>query len=210
MMETNLNKPCLFTIGHSDHEMPAFVSLLARHGIGAVADVRSHPYSRFHSQFNRETLAAALRQAKIQYVFLGRELGARRTERESYRNRQARYDLISELPVFREGLDRVRRGLIMLRIALLCAEKDPITCHRTVLICRHLRADPISIRHILEDGSTETTEQAESRLLDAVGLPAEHLFHSRAELIEQAYDLQAERIAYTESENPDIAIGGTT
>lgn len=200
MIEINSTDTCLFTIGHSNHEMSEFVSLLTRHGITAIADVRSHPYSRFHGQFNREVLAECLNRAEIQYVFLGRELGARRSERESYRENQARYDLIARLPAFREGLSRLRRGLITHRIALLCAEKDPITCHRTVLVCRHLRSEPIRIQHILDDGSIETMEQAEARLLEAVKLPSEHLFRPRSELIEEAYDMQAERIAYTESE----------
>lgn len=207
-MTENATKPCLFTIGHSDHEMPEFVSLLERYGVTAIADVRSQPYSRFHGQFNRETLAELLNRAGIQYVFLGRELGARRSERESYHEKQARYDLIAKLPAFHEGLDRLRRGLTTHRIALLCAEKDPITCHRTVLVCRHLRADFIDIRHILADGSIETMDQAETRLLEAVKVPAEHLFRARSELIEHAYDLQGERIAFTESGAPPVTSGG--
>jgi uncharacterized protein (DUF488 family) len=210
MTDTPAGIQQLFTIGHSDHETPEFLSLVARHGVDAIADVRSQPYSRFHSQFNRETLAGSLKNAGIQYVFLGRELGARRTEADSYVEKTARYDLISRLPAFREGLDRLRRGLASHRIALLCAEKDPITCHRTILICRHLRGHAIDIRHILDDGGIETNEQAESRLLEAVGLPPTHLFLSRADLIEQAYDLQGERIAYTESEAPQVASGGAT
>ncbi len=199
--------PSLFTIGHSNHEMPEFVSLLTRHGVNAIADVRSHPYSRFHGQFNREALAEALKRAGIQYVFLGRELGARRTEMESYQDKQARYELVSELPAFREGLERVRRGLASHRIALMCAEKDPITCHRTILVCRRLRSDAIDIRHILEDGAIETNEEAESRLLEAVGLPPVSLFNDRSELIEEAYDLQGERIAYTEPDEPATSNG---
>jgi len=190
----------LFTIGHSDHKMSQFLSLLVGHGIDAIADVRSHPYSRFHSQFNRETLAGSLKRLDIEYVFLGQELGARRSERDSYQGRKARYHLISKLPAFREGLDRLRHGIPSRRIALLCAEKDPITCHRMVLVCRHLRSDPIEIRHILGDGSIESMEEAETRLLDLVGLSPTDLFRGRAELIDEAYELQAERIAYSEPE----------
>jgi uncharacterized protein (DUF488 family) len=207
MIESNGAKPYLFTIGHSDHEMAEFVSLLTRHGVNAIADVRSQPYSRFNGQYNRETFAELLKRAGIQYVFLGRELGARRSERESYHEKQARYDLIARLPAFREGLDRLRKGVRTHRISLLCAEKDPLTCHRTILVCRHLRSEPIDIRHILEDGSIETMEQAESRLLEVVKLPTEHLFRPRSELIEQAYELQGERIAYTESDAPPVTNG---
>jgi uncharacterized protein (DUF488 family) len=189
--------------------MPEFLGLLARHSVTAVADVRSQPYSRFHSQFNRESLAAALARAGIRYVFLGRELGARRCEPESYVERRARYDRIAQLPAFRQGLERVRRGLATHRIALLCAEKDPIMCHRTVLVCRHLRKDPIEIRHILEDGSIETMDQAETRLIEAARMPAEHLFCPRAELIEYAYDIQGERIAFIEADATHVASGDT-
>lgn len=200
-------RPTLFTIGHSNHEMPEFLSLIARHGVDVIADVRSQPYSRFHGQFNREPFAVSLKGAGIQYVFLGRELGARRTERDSYEDNQARYDLIGQLPAFREGLERLRRGLVTHRIALLCAEKDPLSCHRTILVCRHLRFDAIDIRHILEDGTIETHERAELRLLSKVGLPPDDLFCSRAELVEQAYDLQGKRIAFVESEESPDASG---
>jgi uncharacterized protein (DUF488 family) len=204
MIESTTTKPSLFTIGHSDHEISEFISLITRHGVNVIADVRSQPYSHYSRQFNRETFAELLKHAGIQYVFLGRELGARRTERESYKDKRARYDLISRLPAFREGLERLRHGLATYRIALLCAEKDPITCHRTILVCRHLRSEHIDIWHILEDGLIETNEQAESRLLKIVGLPTADLFHDRSELIELAYDLQGERIAYMESESSPI------
>jgi len=191
--------PRLFTIGHSDHELPEFLSLLSRHGINALADVRSMPYSRFNRQFNRESLAEALKRVSIDYIFLGRELGARRSERESYEGDRARYELIRRLPAFNDGLDRIRKGVVLRRVALLCAEKDPLTCHRMILVCRQLRTDPIEIAHILEDGSLETTEQAETRLLRVVGLPANDLFRDRRDLIEQAYDTQSERLAFTEN-----------
>lgn len=194
---TTVERTRLFTIGHSAHDLSLFLSLLSRHGINAVADVRSQPYSRFHRQFNRESLAESLKQARIAYVFLGRELGARRIEQESYRNDQARYELIRELPAFREGLARVRNGMARHRLALMCAEKDPVTCHRAILVCRALRHDGIEIAHILKDGSLETTPQLEARLVSLTGVSVPDLFRERRDLIEEAYDRQADRIAYT-------------
>ncbi|MCX5660989.1 MAG: DUF488 domain-containing protein [Planctomycetota bacterium] len=199
MSDSTDPKPTLLTIGHSDHEAAEFVALLARHKVDAIADVRSQPYSRFHSQFNRETLMTILRNAGIKYTFLGRELGARRAEPECYRGTQVQYDLVAKLPAFQEGLARVRHGLATYRIALLCAEKDPITCHRTILVCRQFREDPIAIEHIREDGSAETMEHAEDRLLEATGLPAADLFRGREALVEEAYKIQSGRIAYTEA-----------
>jgi uncharacterized protein (DUF488 family) len=56
---------------------------------------------------------------------------------------------------FQEGLERVRKGAARFNLALMCTEKDPIQCHRTILVCRHLRAKDTTIKHILEDGELE-------------------------------------------------------
>jgi uncharacterized protein (DUF488 family) len=194
---TMAEQPCLLTIGHSGHAADALIAMLQRHSVTAVADVRSQPYSRLHPQYNRETLAETLKCSGVRYVFLGAELGARRVERECYRGGQARYDRIATLPAFRRGLERLRSGAAEHRIALLCAEKDPITCHRTILVCRHLRST-FDIQHILEDGSLEPMAAAEERLLRLFDLPGGDLFRTREQLIEEAYDRQAERIAYVE------------
>jgi len=198
MITPHTPPPRLFTIGHSDHEAQHFVSLLVEHRVTAVADVRSRPYSRFAPQFNRENLAATLKGLSVSYVFMGRELGARRDEPQAYSQRKAKYDLIRRLPAYNEGLNRLRKGWQTERIALLCSEKDPLTCHRTILVCRSLRSDPVEILHILGDGSLETMQQAESRLLRMMGLAAADLFRDHSELIEQAYDMQSERIAFVE------------
>jgi uncharacterized protein (DUF488 family) len=195
MAETLANP--LFTVGHSNHECAKFLDLLTRHRITALADVRSQPYSQYTPQFNRETLEAALTHRHIKYVFMGKELGARRDERECYVGGQARYDRIRALPAFLEGLERLRRGVRTQRIALMCSEKDPITCHRTILICRALRSE-MAIEHILEDGTIEPHEPAETRLLALLGMPEADLFTSREEMLARAYDRQAEAIAYVE------------
>lgn len=98
------------------------------------------------------------------------------------------------------GLDCLRAGVSKFRISLLCAEKDPIECHRSILICRHLREDALAIQHIQSDGSLESTEKLEQRLLLLAGLPETHLFMSRQQLIEEAYEIQSGRIAFTETE----------
>ena len=159
----------LFTIGHSDHKMFDFLRLLRSHGITALVDVRSHPVSRFQPQFNKKILAADLKKAKIAYVFLGRELGARRVESSCYVDGRAEYGRIAALPIFQEGLRRIREGIRRYRIALMCAERDPLDCHRGILICRHLRNEGISIQHIREDGSLEPQTAIEKRLVDRLG-----------------------------------------
>jgi uncharacterized protein (DUF488 family) len=191
----------LFTVGHSSHSLETFLNLLRSSGVTAVADVRSSPFSRFSPQYNRDTLCPALEAFGIRYVFLGLELGARRAEPECYEGSKARYELIAQAPLFRQGLGRVARGIESFRVALMCAERDPITCHRTILVCRYLRDAAGPIMHILDDGTLETHTDAESRLLSVCGLPQSDLFRSREELVEQAYAIQGDRIAYVAAPN---------
>jgi hypothetical protein len=193
--------PRVYTIGHSNHALDQFLALLRQHQITAVADVRSDPHSRYNPQYNRELLETSLRQHGIAYVFLGRELGARRHERECYVAGVARYERIARMPAFQDGLERVLTGAVRRRVALMCAEKDPLTCHRTILVCRHLkqrRNTGVDIQHVLEDGRLESHADAELRLSRLFHPEGQDLFRSQQELIEDAYERQAERIQYTE------------
>jgi uncharacterized protein (DUF488 family) len=185
----------LFTIGHSNRAIDSLLDLLRQNHVAAVADVRSQPSSRRYPHFNAEPLKADLRNAGIEYVFLGDELGARRSEPECYDEGQAKYALIARTEAFQRGLDRIRRGLRSRCIALMCAEKDPLTCHRMILVCRHLR-DECDIFHVLDSDRVELQKQAEARLLELVGLPSRDLFQTTDELLACAYEIQGGRIAF--------------
>ena len=156
----------LFTIGHSNHSIEDFIALLNQHQITAVVDVRSHPYSRYLPHFNKAPLEAVLKQAKIYYVFLGRELGARREELGCYDSLgKALYDRIAKTDLFSQGIQRLLNGMKNHRIALMCAEKDPLTCHRTILVCHQLKPYNLSISHILPQGKLESQAELDQRLL---------------------------------------------
>lgn len=185
----------LFTIGHSNRTIDEFIELLQEYGIDAIADVRSSPFSGVNPQFNREVLKHTLSDHGIAYVFLGKELGARRDEESCYVDGVARYEKIAETEAFRVGLERIRSGVKSRRIAMMCAEKDPLTCHRTILVCRYLRVD-VSIAHIVEPGGLELHEEAEDRLMRLFGLNNRTLFESREEVLAEAYKKQGEKIAY--------------
>lgn len=191
----------LYTIGHSTHTTEHFVGLLRQHGITAVCDVRSTPYSRMNPQFNRETIKADLNDNGIAYVFLGNELGARSENSACYIDEKVQYHLLAQQPSFIDGLNRIREGMERYAVALMCAEKDAITCHRTILVCRALRDPAISISHIGEDGGLEPQEDAELRLMRVLHVKPD-MFNSEEACIEEAYDLQAERIAYVRTPAP--------
>jgi uncharacterized protein (DUF488 family) len=203
-------KNCVFTVGHSTHALEHFLSLLKKNEISAIADVRSQPYSRFNTQFNRETLESFLRLNKVSYVFLGDELGARSKDRSCYIGDQVQYDRLAKTDLFKEALQRVIRGADTHRIALMCSEKDPITCHRTILVGRQLIDLGIELRHILSDGNIETHQDAMNRLFEQLKLPQQDLFRSHEEISTEAYSRQASRIAYVDdhkSEKPKSRTG---
>lgn len=193
----------IFTVGHSTHSADKFRELLLRNSIDAVADVRSMPFSRLNPQFNRETLQSNLKRSGIAYVFLGRELGARTEDRSCYREGKVQYDLLARTALFQEGLDRVCRGAQDRRIALLCAEKDPLTCHRCILVARYLIDRGLDVQHILGDGRLESHSAALKRLVTELQLAQDELFQRRSgDLVAQAYRLRGDRIAYVENEAP--------
>ncbi len=189
--------PTLFTIGHSNHPADRFFSLLIAHGIDAVCDVRSTPYSQFTPQFNRAELKHSLPEQGIRYIFLGAELGARSDDRSCYTNGKISYERLSRTPLFQSGLDRIEAGLNKnFRIALMCAEKEPLECHRTVLVARSLMARNIHVQHIHADGALETHADALIRLAALVRVPEADLFRSPEELLDEAYYRQELRIAF--------------
>lgn len=195
----------VYTIGHSNGTIERLIGLLHQHSITAVADVRSQPYSRFNPQFNRETLAGVLRNEGLEYVFLGQELGARSEDPACYRNGRAQYSLIAKTAVFDRGIARLLGGMERFQVAILCAEKEPLVCHRGILISRHLHEKGIGVRHILEDGALEDHESSLARLLEIHGMQENHLFHSRDELIALAYEKQAEQIEYSARQESQLA-----
>lgn len=190
----------LFTIGYSPHIPDSFLRVLKKHKITAVADVRSSPYSQFKPEFNKDQLTQFLNKHGIAYVFLGDFCGARVEDPSCYVNGRVDYLLVAENPKFKEGLKRIINGMEKYRIALMCAEKDPITCHRTILVCRNLSDKGIDIKHIMSNGRTEDHKDSEQRLLKIFGLNHPDMFRSEQQRLIAAYIRQGEKIAYETAE----------
>ena len=190
----------VFTVGHSTHPLDHLVDLLRLHAIDGVADVRSTPYSRMPPHFNREAIRDSLKKLGFAYVYLGKELGARSDNPSCYDNGRVNFDRLSTTELFQHGIQRVRAGSEKHRITLLCAEKEPLDCHRTLLVSRELVRLGTPVTHIHADGLLETQEAAMRRLLGQLGLPEQDLFRGLPEMIEGAYAKQALRIAYVDKE----------
>jgi uncharacterized protein (DUF488 family) len=175
----------LFSIGHSNHSIEHFISLLAGAGVKLLADVRSYPKSRFASQFNREALEQSLPQNGIGYLYLGKELGGMAREKIS---REA----------FEHGLGRLIKESEKQPTAMMCAERDPLDCHRWLWLTRELIARNIEVRHILANGKIERQRDTEERLLEAEGLGGDDFF-PREQRLKDAYRARAgHRIAAAE------------
>ena len=190
----------LFTIGYSPHTLDSFLRILQKYQITALADVRSSPYSQYKPEFNKETLKDFLKANNIAYVFLGDFCGARVEDPSCYVNGKVDYKLVAEDQKFKEGMERIKKGMENFRIVLMCAEKDPITCHRTILICRNMHAAGIEIKHILSNGKIEEQKDSEHRLLRLFNLNHPDLFRNEQQRLDDAYSRQGERIAYESTE----------
>lgn len=148
--------PVMFTIGHSNHSFQEFLELLKKHDITLVVDVRSQPYSRYVSHFNRRFLAEHLPQAGIGYLFLGAYLGGRPKEKEYYRpDGTVDYNVLQQSPRFRKGIEEVKRLAEKHRLVLLCSEEDPSRCHRKLLVGEVLVREGIRVLHIRGTGEIE-------------------------------------------------------
>lgn len=168
-------RPVVFTIGHSNHPIERFQDLVRNAGVTALGDVRSVPFSRRWPQYSRPSLEQSLRGSGIAYAFLGAELGGKRDDPALLRDGRPDFDLIAATEVFGAGLDRVVAGARKHRICLMCAEKEPLDCHRFLLVSRHLAKRDVEIRHLLADGSVEKHEATERRLLERAGFSSQPL-----------------------------------
>jgi uncharacterized protein (DUF488 family) len=186
----------IWTIGHSNHSARRFIDLLNVAGIDCVADVRSTPFSRRNPQFSQKALAASLKDAGIEYWFLGDALGARPKDPDCYEDGKASYVRIAATAAFQEAIHALIDESHAKRIALMCAEKEPLDCHRTILVGRALAQRDTELGHIHADGRIEPQTQLEERLLH---LAKQHvdLLTSRDAALVRAYDKRSRQMAFT-------------
>jgi uncharacterized protein (DUF488 family) len=185
----------IWTIGHSNHSARRFIDLLRGAGIECVADVRSTPLSRRNPQFSQKALAASLKDAGIEYWFLGDALGARPKDPDCWDDGKVSYARIAASAAFQEAIHALIDESHAKRIALMCAEKEPLDCHRTILVGRALAQRDTELGHIHADGRIEPHADLEERLLHLAKQKVD-LLNGRDAALAQAYDRQGKRMAY--------------
>jgi len=194
----------LFTIGHSNLEASALLGVLIRHEIKMVCDVRSRPGSFRFPQFNREPLMAQLAAAKIIYQFFGDQFGGRPLDSRYYRpDGLVDYAARRKAPDFLEGMDRLLGFAETEILVLMCAEEDPLHCHRFLMICPALVQRGIQPVHLRRGAAVESQRDAEDRLLQLHGfadVTSNSLFaQGRAGALEDALRLQSEQYGFRTS-----------
>lgn len=192
----------IYTIGCSIHTLDEFISLLNKHNINAVADVRSIPYSQHTPQYNKEVLIKALKGKSIHYLDFSKEFGARRNEEDAYTNNRVDFKKVVKLPIFIHGIERIDTGISKgYNIALLCTEKNPLDCHRFSLVSKALIEKlNINVEHILFNGEIQNHYDLEKKMLCDFGFEKD-LFDDYKTLLENAYEKVINRVAYQELED---------
>jgi len=192
----------LYTIGHSVYEPKDFVSLLKQNNINTIVDVRSTPYSKFASQYNKETLKYYLKENKICYIFMGDLLGARYEDKNLlFDDGIVNFKKVQEIKSFQDGITRLDKGITKgYNISLMCSEKEAFDCHRFGLISEFLNKIGINVKHIYPD-KVISQEELEQLLLKKYSkkLPQADLFNPDItdELrIKLAYELRNKDIGY--------------
>ncbi len=198
-----MNAATLYSIGHSNHSVEQFISLLRSKGINCLVDVRSTPYSQRLLQFNREAIASDLAKATILYQYKGDCLGGRYTNPALLtEDGQVDYGKVMQENSFQKGIDElIQLASSGKKIAFMCAEKDPFDCHRFALVSRALVLKGQHVCHILADGKVIEQADIEKRLLQKYKSDYDQMdlfagASSREDALSEAYALRGRDIAY--------------
>ncbi len=169
--------PKIYTLGHSRHSLDAFVELLKQHRVERVVDVRGQPYSRYNPQFNREHLSRRLEESGIDYTWSGRHLSGRPRDPRFYDpDGNVLWDELMKSPELHVALDSIADEVRHCLIALVCAEEDPMRCHRRFLLTPPLIRRGIQVLHIRGDGRTEPESEIKEREVSAGASRQQDLF----------------------------------
>ena len=185
-----------FSIGHSNIPVDRFVTMLREAGVNTVADVRSVPSSRRFPWFSKTNLEARLARDGIAYTPMGDSLGGRPRDDRLYREGAADYEAMAREPEYQAGIDRLIDAATRSRVCLMCAEREPLDCHRCLLVARSFTERGCAVGHILHDGTIESHAATEGRLLAWHGKECDLFASGQRELIAAAYWHRARSVAF--------------
>ena len=196
----------IYTIGHSNYTVEKLIDMLKHYNIDCVVDIRGTPYSKYNVQFDKETIRYTLSKAGFIYIYMAKELAAKRINKQSYNNEgYSDFEKVINEKEFLEGIERLKNGCNKgYNIALLGAMQEPIRCHRSILVGKALRKAGFDVKHILDDYSIASQDDIEQMLLDKYfsnrnQMTIDDLIGNaltREEMIEEGYRLANKEIGY--------------
>lgn len=196
----------IFAIGHSNYPYDKLIEMIKKYGIDCVVDIRETPYSKYNTQYNRESLRENLKSSGFTYVYMGHEFGAKRQTKESYNDDgYADFEKVIKEELFLKGIERITKGLQMgYKIVLLGAMQEPIRCHRSIMLGKYLNEKGFDVKYIMHEGNIVNQDYIEEDLLnkyfsDRNQLSIDSLLgtdKSREEMIEEGYKLANKEIGY--------------
>ena len=196
----------IFAIGHSNYPYDKLIEMIKKYGIDCVVDIRETPYSKYNTQYNRESLRENLKSSGFTYVYMGHEFGAKRQTKESYNDDgYADFEKVIKEELFLKGIERITKGLQMgYKIVLLGAMQEPIRCHRSIMLGKYLNEKGFDVKYIMHEGNIVNQDYIEEDLLnkyfsDRNQLSIDSLLgtdKSREEMIEEGYKLANKEIGH--------------
>ncbi len=149
----------VYTIGHSTHSWPEFLTMLQSFRIKILVDIRSMPGSRKFPQFNQDTLRDLLAEAGIEYRYLA-GLGGRRKARKDTHN--TRWNNVSfrgyadymETGAFEEAVVQLEQIALEAPTVYMCSEAVWWRCHRA-MVSDYLKAKGWNVLHIMAAGKAQ-------------------------------------------------------
>lgn len=158
----------VYTIGYSGFSIDGFVATLKRYNVSLIVDVRSSPFSHYYPEYNKDVLEIYLKAHGIYYRNYADEFGARQSEQKYYcKDGYLDFELFSKSESFLRGVKKLCNSMEQnYTFALMCAEKDPVFCHRTILVARAFFEKGYSVVHLLANGNTITQEEVNARLIE--------------------------------------------
>ena len=199
-----MDKPVIYTVGHSTHQLDYFLQLLMEYSVNCLIDVRSVPASAYNPQYNQEPLYNFLKNNGITYLHFAEEFGARHTDPDLLDDEgKVDFEKVRRSWNFRNGVDRlwleIDKGFT---IVLMCSESEPFDCHRFSMISIALEKDGFEVKHILKDKTLKSNAELEKQLLKKYDrkLPKPDMFNpniSADDQLKAAYRLRNKEIAFS-------------
>ncbi|MGB9937858.1 MAG: DUF488 family protein [Methanobacterium sp.] len=153
----------IYTIGHSNISQKSFIETLKSFKIEIIVDIRSSPYSKFVTHFNRENIKKLLKDNDMRYIFLGDYIGGKPKDKKYYQDGKVNYDLIDKSEHYKEGIERIIELNKNNDLVLMCSEEDPYNCHRHHLITQTLLKNGLEVTHIRKEGKTDKITRVDKK-----------------------------------------------